>query len=157
MCQAFCCMWMHHLDTDLMVGTHVSYQCFVSFEEGKTAPLAECCCMVWLWWSLHIHTLKGNSALASVVCWSSVGVEGLSEFLLWISLHGPCHLWLTHYLSQHKLKCSALLDDFYLAITDSIHLKCERFVACMWGEIIFQEVMGEWEKLWPSCALWNML
>lgn len=41
------------------------------------------------------------------------------------------------------------------ALSVSKELLC--FITCMWGGIILQEVTGEWEKLWSSCALWNML
>lgn len=58
----------------------MSCKCFLRLGKGKTAPLDECYCVVWLWWSLGYLQFKGNSPFASLVCWNSVvGVGSLSS------------------------------------------------------------------------------
>lgn len=51
-------MWMHHLDTDLQITAAMPYKPFLRFGMGKAAPLDECCCTVWLWWSLSILSFR---------------------------------------------------------------------------------------------------
>lgn len=66
-----------------------------------------------------------------------------------------------YHFSYDQLKLCALLDDFYLSITDGVHFKGERncFALYLGHEegLFCKEVMGKREKLRSSCALWNKL